>query len=106
MRDNKKFALPHKMNLTGAPEQFSVTQGDNSGEVDLQWDPLPGANSYILQICLHNVKHDDWIKIDIITKSSYTVSGLKAGRKYYFRISAVNSSGEGPWSKIICKLVQ
>ena len=32
---------------------------------------------------------------------SYTDRGLAAGRKYYYRLSAMNSQGASPWSAYV-----
>lgn len=82
---------------------FSVSKGDRKGEVNLQWDPVLGARFYIVQICGNTQMSLKWTQIDIITKSRYTIMGLRSGKTYCFRISAVTSSGQRPWSKIIKK---
>ncbi|XP_072050075.1 mitogen-activated protein kinase kinase kinase 20-like [Amphiura filiformis] len=42
-----------------------------------------------------------WVKVgkDLITKTSYTISGLKTGTKYETRVTAVNKAGHGPQSQ-------
>ena len=42
-----------------------------------------------------------WVKVkqDLITKTSCTISGLKAGCEYQVRVSAVNEGGHGPQSE-------
>ena len=39
-----------------------------------------------------------WTQIAIITKTKYLVSGLTSGTKYWFRVQAVGTAGEGPMS--------
>jgi hypothetical protein len=106
MRDKIQIKSEEKISAQAAPPKlFSASQGDADGEINLQWDRVRDAHFYILQICLFQGKNSKWIQLDVITKSNYTIAGLKSRRKYGFRISAVNTSGQGPWSKVIKKNV-
>ncbi len=88
-----------------AEEQFylSATSGDTEGEIDLTWEPSPSANSYLVQKCSDLKNPVKWVNEDVVTKSSYTVSKLKSGRKYWFRVSAISRRGQGPWSNCVVK---
>jgi hypothetical protein len=90
-------------NSIAAPESVSATSGDSGGEIDLAWEPVRGAKAYIVQRSIKSSEPGRWIQEDIITKSSYTLSKLKSGQKYWFRVACVSSSGQGPWSEPVQK---
>lgn len=85
-----------------APNFVAATKGDFSGEVDITWEPVESAYIYIIQKC-YNTSNSKWEQVDIIDRSSYTVSKLKSGKECKFRVAAVNSIGQGPWSKEVIK---
>jgi len=85
------------------PFGLTATAGDMEGEVDLVWEPVEGSNSYVVQISRSKNKPANWIQEDVITKSSYTVSRLKSGSMYWFRIAAVSPAGQGIWSEPVNK---
>jgi len=92
----KKSAIPSLLFPT-------ATSGNRDGEIDLVWKPVTSARFYIIQKSSGSLKPANWKNEDIITSSSYTVSKLKSGHKYWFRVAAVGSWGQGPWSKPVKK---
>lgn len=92
----KKSAIPSPLFLT-------ATSGDSEGEIDLVWEPVTEADIYIIQKSSGSLKPTNWRDEDIITKSSYTVSNLKTGHKYWFRVAAVGSETRGHWSSPVWK---
>ncbi len=96
MNSSKKGGL-------SAPVLLAATSGDIDGEIDLVWEPVDGSSSYVVQVSRSRIKPSGWIQEDVVTKSSYTVSKLKSGYQYWFRVSAVTSKGQGPWSEPVSK---
>jgi len=41
---------------------------------------------------------DDWTDLPMSTKSSCEVDGAEPGKVAWFRVAAVNTAGQGPWS--------
>ena len=82
---------------------FNVTRGDEKGEVNISWDSVNGAHLYIIQFAGTGNKNNEWKVADIINESFYTLKGLKNNRSYFFRVAAVNSRKQGPWSRKIKK---
>lgn len=83
--------MPQLLNLI-------ATSGDLFGEVDLMWEPVRGAKTYIVQYCADPMT-GNWQQFDIVTKSKCTVTGLTSGTKYWFRVAAKGAApGQGPWS--------
>ena len=84
------------------PVVSAVSEVGSKGEIDIRWSRVRGASFYVVQLSSNSEK-PRWIQVDIITRSPYTVSGLKSGKKYCFRVAAVNSTSRGDWSEIIIK---
>lgn len=82
---------------------LAAASGDMDGEINLLWEPVSWARSYVIQKSMDTKSPSRWIQEDIITKSSYTVSKLKSGKKYWFRAAAIGSNGQGPWSEPVQK---
>jgi hypothetical protein len=75
---------------------FAASEGDNPGEIDLGWDNLKGANSYLIQIATPEPSGFTFSATS--TKSQATISGLVSGTKYWFRVAGVGAAGQGPFS--------
>ena len=111
MEKNSEVKKENVINISGnktavySPQSLTATSGDSSGEIDIIWEPVYGARSYVVQRSIKITEPGRWTQEDIITKSSYTVSKLKSGQKYWFRVAAVGSSGQGPWSEPVQKKV-
>jgi hypothetical protein len=83
-----------------------ATIGDQGGEINLQWDAVNDAYSYVIQFSYTETKKNAWKHIDIVNDSKYTVRGLKPERTYAFRIAVVGKNGQGEWSEPIYKKTQ
>ncbi|MHB8521330.1 MAG: fibronectin type III domain-containing protein [Limisphaerales bacterium] len=84
------------------PQYQQATMGDNEGTDDLQWEPVSGANSYVVEYSPNPT--GPWTQSAIVTRSSHTVGGLTSGTKYWFRVRAVGAAGPGPWSDPAMKM--
>jgi hypothetical protein len=80
-----------------APDNLHAAAGDMSGTVDLNWEPVHGAASYMIQQATQGDPMD-WGGANVATKSSATISGLTPGEQIWFRVAAIGSAGQGPWS--------
>ncbi len=79
-------------------EDLSATGGDLTGECDLNHKPVKNKKSYIVQVSPDPITSTSWTQVGLPTKSTFTVTGLNSGDKYWFRVAAVGSLGAGPWS--------
>jgi hypothetical protein len=86
-----------------APMFLRATPG--SGSVTLGWDAILGATSYNVYYAARpgltkaNYASLGGVRITGVTSSSYTVSGLAPNAPYYFVITTVDPTGEGPESR-------
>jgi len=83
-----------------APTDLGATGGDMEGEIDLNWGPVRGAKTYVIaKNTTGNVGNpSDWTQAATSTKSKTTIGGFTTGSRNWFRVAAVGSAGQGPWS--------
>ncbi len=97
-----RLKIQHKTG-THSPSEIWATSGDSKGDINLFWEPVKDANTYVIQRSALRKGNLRWQYVDIIDKSNYTVTGLKSGTKYCFRFAAITSKGQCPWSGTIQK---
>jgi hypothetical protein len=88
----------------GTPQSFAATTGDSDGEIDLGWNSVDGAQSYVVEQSLQGPPSGAWTPVKTTTKSSHTVTGLTSGTRYWFRVAAVGASGQSGWSDISTRI--
>jgi hypothetical protein len=64
----------------------------------LSWNSVSGALSYRVQISTASNFSNLLVNQTGITETSYNASGLSNSTQYFWRVSAFNASGEGPFS--------
>lgn len=87
-----------------APQNLSATAGDQDGDIDLDWDNIRGAKSYRMEKSSDPITATSWQLVEVVTKSKGTVSGLTSGTKYWFRVAAIGTAGQSPWSDPATKI--
>ena len=87
-----------------APGDINASEGDHDGEVDLHWNRVKGAKSYVTQHTATPTEAASWNHPAISTKSSINITGLATGTKYYFRVAGIGAAGQGAWSEIATKV--
>jgi chitinase len=76
-----------------APPTGLRTTSVTSSSVGLSWSAVTGATSYAI--------HRDGTRIQTVTGTSATVSGLAASTAYSFQVTAVNAAGESAKSAAV-----
>jgi hypothetical protein len=79
--------------LPSAPTGLAASAGDTS--VSLSWNPVSGATSYNIY---RGTSSGGESLVTSVTVASFNDTGLTSNTAYYYQVSAVNSSGEGPLS--------
>jgi hypothetical protein len=87
-----------------APGSMNVTGGDADGEIDLSWEPVDGAKTYQIEQSPDPITATSWKSASATTKSKATVGGLISGTRYWFRVAAVGTGGQGAWSNPVSKI--
>ena len=70
-----------------------------SSSPTLQWNPLPGATFYHLEVSTDSNFSNCVYDKGNLTSNSQTLSGLAAGTTYYWRVSGAAAGVAGPWSR-------
>lgn len=84
---------------------LSLTAGDNDGELDAQWDPVPNAKTYEIQTSPDPITGSSWTSKPTVTKSKAVLLGLPSGTRVNIRVRAIGSGGIGAWSDPSIKTV-
>ena len=96
--DSTAISLPDKI------ASVVATMGDSAGEIDLSWDKITGAKSYVVETALSEMNPLEWKHMVVSTRSKAEVGTLKTGTSYHLRVAAVGSAGQGPWSDPVVKV--
>jgi len=97
--------LPQPISLK-APSRLVLTDGGNSGEMNLKFKGVNGASSYLFQYTSDTLlAENSWVTIPSTT-TSYTFSGLTKGTTYHCRAVAVGANQQIMKSNIINRISQ
>jgi hypothetical protein len=89
-----------------APQGLAVTAGDNEGELDAVWDPVPKNKGYEVQTSPDPVTGTSWAFAETSTASKTTLTGLPSGSKIWVRVRALGPKKiKSPWSDPAVKRV-
>ena len=86
-----------------APSGFTECYTKTATSVYLEWDAVNTAVSYDIEYATQTDyfdSSDQTTTISAIESLRYEKTGLENGGIYFFRLRAVNDSGESPWSEI------
>jgi hypothetical protein len=86
------------------PPTLTVTVGDHDGELDLAWDTVRGARSYVVERSPDPPAESTYTHAAVSTRSRVTIEGLTSGTRYWFRVAAVTSNEQGPWSNPVARV--
>ena len=90
--------------VLSAPGALRATAGDHEGQIDLTWRKVEYSRSYIIQISPDPPTADSWGHAETVTVANKTIQNLTSGTKYWFRVAAIGSLGQSPWSEPATKV--
>ena len=94
LKVNKRSASSSS-SKTAAPANFKASKTKNS--VTLTWDKADGADMY--RVYKYNDKTGKYEKYKDVKSAKCTVSGLKAGTKYKFKVVSYSKNKDGKYVK-------
>lgn len=88
----------------GKPTKASASATD-SNAAKVTWGSGAGAKTYTVErvaddSSYFNSNPDEVVSVDGIVGTTFLPTGLETGHTWYFRVKAVNDSGESAWSNI------
>jgi hypothetical protein len=84
------------------PEKLTATASTTEGEVKLSWKISKGTKVYVVeQNNDATLATNNWVQVDMVTKTKITLTGLNSGQKYAFRVYAVGSGGKSAYSQVV-----
>ncbi len=81
-----------------APQDVTASTNGAPGCTKLSWAPVPGAIVYVIQMSPDPITDDGWEYMPVSTRSSAELDGAEPGKHTWFRVAAVNSTGQSSWS--------
>jgi hypothetical protein len=87
------------------PSGLSATEGDHEGEIDLHWNRVNHARSYVIERSADPPTDTSWTHAKSVSISSATIGGLTRGAKYWFRVAAITSDSQSGWSDPSTRIV-
>lgn len=99
-----KSRLAPSTDKPGQPQDLSPSAGDADGEIDLNWEPVAGAKSYVVERSGDPLTATSFAHDAVSTRSQYTATGLTSGTRYWFRVAAINNNGQSGWSDPATKI--
>jgi len=87
-----------------APPGLTATVGDRDGEIDLSWDTVRSARSYVVERSSDPPTDSSWTHAAVSTRSQTTIEGLTSGTRYWFRVAAITATGQSGWSNPAMKI--
>lgn len=84
--------------IPSVPSKVSTKEA-GSDAIEVSWTAVEGATGYNVYRSLKGESNYVKINQELITTNSFTDPGLLEGTKYYYKVAAVNQSGESAMSK-------
>ena len=86
------------------PPEPKAVPSHNAGTINLSWKKVRGAKSYIVERATDSNQALEWSAAAASTKTKAIVNTMTSGLRYWFRIAAIGSAGQGGWSEPISKI--
>jgi hypothetical protein len=97
---------PEPMPLLTKPENLQVSEGTNSGELNIKFKRVLGARSYMILYAEETTTGTIVWQSQTCTTSKFTLKQLQSGKKYQVRVAVVGTNQQLLYSDPVWKFVQ
>jgi len=87
------------------PAEPKAVPSQNPGTIHLTWKKVRGAKSYLVERAVDSNQPLEWAAAAMSTKTKAIVNTMTSGMRFWFRVAAIGSAGQGAWSEPISKIV-
>lgn len=88
------------------PQDFTLSNGNSSGEMKMKVNAVEGAKSYLFEYTLEPLTEDSvWISKGS-SKREFTFTGLPVGKRIYARVTVIGTKDREVTSDVISRIVQ
>jgi hypothetical protein len=95
---------PTQIGQLPAPAEPKAFPSQHSGAIQLSWKKVRGAKSYLIERAVDSNQSLEWAGATTSTKTKAVVNTMTSGLRYWFRVAAIGSAGQGAWSEPISKI--
>ena len=95
---------PTRIGQLDAPAVVKVLTGHSDGTVQISWQKVHGARAYNIERALDASQGLEWSNVCSSSKTKAVVNSMQSGLRYWFRVAAIGSAGQGPWSDPVSKI--
>ncbi len=82
-----------------APRKLVARNGDHPGQIHVHWAPVYGSRLYRLEMNDGDPDQEEgWRTVAEVSAARFTMEGLASLRYYWFRVVAIGTAGESPYS--------
>lgn len=93
-------ATPRPFGELAAPTDLQVSPSQYPGSADMRWKKVTGAKAYLVERAADGPALN-WQLIGTSTKGEAAFNSMVSGTKYWFRVAAVGTAGQSPWSDAV-----
>ena len=79
---------------------LNVFLNGGPGHSRLTWEGVDRADGYLVQGSVDPITPTSWTQSIVSKKTAFMANGAIAGQKYWYRVAAFNSAGQGEWSAV------
>lgn len=83
------------------PTNFRITNGLNPGELVLKVDSMKGARSFVFEYTEYPPGPESIWTRTTCSSSRCVITGLTAGKQYWFRVAAIGGKGQQVWGETL-----
>lgn len=92
-------AEPRPAQPVAQVQDVRVSYNGNPGYSNVRWDREVNADAYLVQCSPDPITETSWRNLGTVTEAKFSGNGATPGVKCWYRVSAVNRLGQGPWSE-------
>jgi hypothetical protein len=91
--------LQRPLGAAAAPENLRARHGTVANSVRLSWKRPARRCVFVIEATTDPNGRKGWTQMQHCTAQKCILKNLEAGKLYWFRVAAIVSAGQGPWSQ-------